>query len=510
MSPESSLLKVGADGYIAQIWTGTARTPNFYEGRRKERTFETAFLEYGAMQNLVRASGRRVWYLNDPVEDDPNHKWDDYRMNWENTLTASLFQPEVWRYEIMPWPERVFNGRYPAKDSSDTRPLNQLERTPNGAGLGGFGPRNATERVSMPKAYETELQAVVRALGEMQQPEEAIRWEHSGTPGVGVLVSDTMMFQRAHPYPSDPNLGSFYGLAMPLLKRGIPVEPVQIESATSTGFLERYRLLLLTYEGQKPPLATFHDALGRWVRAGGALVVLDDDHDPYCAVREWWNTPPLSYATPRQHLFESLELPKDATGLHRVGKGVVLREALSPAALTYASDGAEVVRKLARQAAEAVGLSWRETNALALRRGPYLIAAGLDESIPNAASFVLHGRFIDLFDAQLPVRNEITLSPGKRALLFDLDAINPTRAQVVAAACPVSHIRFENDALEFNAEGVADTEAVVRILAQGTPSRVLVAGKVLPPDDCVASAGTLQLRFQNSVKGVTVAVHFAP
>ncbi len=73
VSPESSLVQVGADGYIAQVWTGTSRTPNIYEGRRKERTFETAFLEYGAMQNLVRASGRRVWYLNDPVEDNPNH-----------------------------------------------------------------------------------------------------------------------------------------------------------------------------------------------------------------------------------------------------------------------------------------------------------------------------------------------------------------------------------------------------------------------------------------------------
>ena len=53
---------------------------------RKERTFETAFLEYGAMQNLVRASGRRVWYLNDPIEDNPNHDWNDYRTNWESTL----------------------------------------------------------------------------------------------------------------------------------------------------------------------------------------------------------------------------------------------------------------------------------------------------------------------------------------------------------------------------------------------------------------------------------------
>ena len=123
------------------------------------------------MQNLVRASGRRVWYLNDPIEDNPNHNWDDYRMNWENTLTASLFQPEVWRYEIMPWPERIFNGKYPARDSSDTRPAKQLEHTPNGTGLGGFGPRNAAARCSIPKAYETELQAVVRALGDMKQPE---------------------------------------------------------------------------------------------------------------------------------------------------------------------------------------------------------------------------------------------------------------------------------------------------------------------------------------------------
>src|SRR5579872_242018 len=113
VSPESSLIDVGADGYIAQVWTGTARTANLYEGRRKERTFETAFLEYGAMQNLVRASGRRVWYLNDPVEDNPNHSWRDYRTNWQGTLVASLLQPEVWRYEIMPWPQRIFQDKYP-------------------------------------------------------------------------------------------------------------------------------------------------------------------------------------------------------------------------------------------------------------------------------------------------------------------------------------------------------------------------------------------------------------
>ena len=103
VSPESSLSRLqGCDGYIAQVWTGTAREPNQFRGIRKERTFETAFLEYGAMQNLVRATGRSVWYLNDPVEDNPRHDWTDYRGNWESTLVASLLQPDVWKYEVAP------------------------------------------------------------------------------------------------------------------------------------------------------------------------------------------------------------------------------------------------------------------------------------------------------------------------------------------------------------------------------------------------------------------------
>ncbi|MEP0842905.1 MAG: hypothetical protein HRF43_09355, partial [Phycisphaerae bacterium] len=329
VSPESSLINVGADGYIAQVWTGTARTPNVYEGRTRERTFETAFLEYGAMQSIVRAAGRRVWYLNDPVEDNPDHDWDDYRANWENTLTASLFQPEVWHYEIMPWPDRVFNGRFPPGKSQKTA---------------------GSQRVGIPADYATELQAVIRALGEMKHPPDRARRIESGTPAIGVLVSDTMMFQRADPHPSDPHLGSFYGLALPLLKRGCPVEPVQIESATAEGLLKRYKVLLLTYEGQKPPTPRLHEALNVWVRAGGALIVVDDDADPYLAVREWWNSPPHRFRTPRQHLFETLGIEKDAVGLVRVDKGAVIRESASPAALTYRKEGAESVRRLVRLA----------------------------------------------------------------------------------------------------------------------------------------------------------------
>ncbi|HXE51716.1 MAG TPA: hypothetical protein VN541_01830, partial [Tepidisphaeraceae bacterium] len=480
VSPESSLIQVGCDGYIAQVWTGTARTPNVYEGQQRERTFDAAFLEYGVMQNLVRASGRRVWYLNDPVEDNPNHTWTDYRSNWESTLTASLLQPEVWRYEIMPWPDRIFRGRHRA------------------------APGEA--RVPIPKEYETELQAVISAMGDMNQPSSATHWEACGTQGTGVLVSDTMMFQRGGADASDQHLGSFYGLALPLEKRGLPVEPVQIENATSPGFLDRYKLLLLTYEGQKPPTPEFHEALAKWVRQGGALVVVDDDKDPFNAVPEWWNTSPMSFKTPREHLFKTLGIAPDAHGLSHVGKGVVLLDASSPAALTYQQDGADHVRAIARQAAGAIGLEWKESNALVLRRGPYIVAAGLDESVPDSKPYVVHGRLIPLFDANLPVVNEFAVAPGQRALLLDLSGLPQGYKGVVAAACRVRDVQTTGDGLRFHVDGIDASNGVVCVALPSLPREVAVGGKPADATSYDFAGGLLRLRFVNSATGFDVRI----
>ncbi|PQV63519.1 hypothetical protein B1R32_11180 [Abditibacterium utsteinense] len=494
VSPESSLLDVGCDGYIAQVWTGTAREPNSYEGRVKERTFETAYLEYSSMQNLVRASGRRVWYLNDPIEDNADHSWTDYRTNWESTLVASLLQPEVWHYEVMPWPQRIWEENYPVKERSQRK-----------AG-------EPTEKVPIPPAYETELQSVMRALGEMKQPAKTVGWQKSGTRGVGVLVSDTMMFQRADPMPSDSRLGSFYGLAMPLLKRGLPVEPVQIESATassaSTGkdFLKPYRVLLLTYEGQKPPTPAFHTALAKWVREGGSLIVLDNDGDPYNAVRDWWNKAPLSYKTPREHLFETLGIDRNFVGSQKVGKGFVMRSMESPADLSHREDGGELVRSAVKEACAAVKVPWTESNALVLKRGPYIVASGLDESVPGAPTQTLRGRFIDLFDANLAVLPEVALAPGKRAYLFDLNAIPAREARVVAAACRVRNEVAGKNTLRFDASGVAETRAVVRAVLPAAPKHISVAGKPLAPSDYAFSNGVLGLRFPNAVESVPVEI----
>ena len=148
--------------------------------------------------------------------------------------------------------------------------------------------------------------------------------------------------------------------------------------------------------------------------AGRALVVVDDDKEPFNSVRDWWNQGEFSFKTPREHLFKLLGLAADARGMNRVGSGVVLFESASPAALTYQPDGSDHIRSFAKQAAEAVKLPWKESGALVLRRGPYLIAAGLQETGADLSPVTLHGRLISLFDPTLSVVKEFSVASGRR------------------------------------------------------------------------------------------------
>lgn len=485
VSPESSLARLnGCDGYIAQVWTGTSRTANLYRGQARERTFETAFLEYGAMQNLVRSTGRRVWYLNDPVEDDPNHDWEDYRVNWESTLVASLLQPEVWQYEVSPWPERVFAGKYPRR-----------------AGPG--------ERKGIPPAYATELQTVMNALNDLNQP----RWEWDcGTRQVGVIVSDSLMFERGEPTPSDAHLSHVYGLALPLLKRGIPVSPIQLENLTIRDYLADFRVLLLTYQGQKPLGPEVHRSLADWVKKGGALVVVDDDSDPYNSVREWWNTSPNSFPTPRAHLFRELGLSEKSFSSTaspvKASRGWVFWLRQNPAQLAAAADGDKQVAAATKSAAAACGLKWKETNYLVLRRGPYVVAAGLDESLPETAASGLQGRFVNLFDPELRVRDSVTLHPRARYFLLDLSKQKGSAPRVLASACKALSTAASSQKLSLTVEGVAGTPAIVLIRAPGQPKGVTLAGERLESSEYSAEDKLLWVRFQNESNSRNLVVEF--
>jgi hypothetical protein len=458
VSPESSLARLnGCDGYIAQVWTGTSRTPNRYRGIVKERTFETAFLEYGAMHNLVRGTGRSVWFLNDPIEDNANHTWEDYKTNWESTLVASLFQPAVWQYEVAPWPERIFSGRYP---------------------------RRAANAKPIPAEYATELQTVFNALNNMKQTR--LSWQ-GGNPSIGVLVSDSLMFQRGDPAHGDEQMSHFYGLALPFLKRGMPVWPEQLENVTTGKTLNGPSILLLSYHGQKPLTPDVHAPLVKWVKDGGTLVMVDDDSDPYNKVREWWNTGAMSYATPREHLFKDLKEGKNGSG-----QLIWIKE--NPA--KFATDEKPLIEAVQRATKR-----WQERNFLLLQRGPYIVAAGFDESVEGAAK-VLKGRFVNLFDPELRVQSEVTIAAGGRYLLLDLNAA--PKSGLLASACKAVPAGKNS----FAVEGIIDTPAIMLLRSDKVPKGANFTTGDEVKLEYSAEQKLVWLRFKNTARARELTLEY--
>ena len=72
---------------------------------------------------------------------------------------------------------------------------------------------------------------MVNTLNDIRTSDKKI----TGTQGIGVLMANSLMFQRFpnHNGYDDPQFSSFYGQTLPLLKRGIPVELVHMENTLS-------------------------------------------------------------------------------------------------------------------------------------------------------------------------------------------------------------------------------------------------------------------------------------
>ena len=483
VSPESHLIDIEElDGYIAQVWTGTARSRNLYRGVGKERTFETAYLEYGQMLGMVRPTGKKVWFLADPIEDNPNHSWSDYKTNYECTVVASLLWPEVSRFEVMPWPGRIFKGTYPKTDL-DTK---------------------SGEREGIPATYATQILTVINALNDMDQDDVTY---DAGSQGIGVIVSDTLMFQRAAPDPSDASLASFYALALPLLKHGIPVEIVQLENTLHPACLERYDVLLLTYEGQKPLKPEYHEALEQWVRAGGGLVYIGDGSDPYHGVREWWNEQGKSDAKAYDDLFKRLGIGvKARTAPEPVGKGHVRVLAERPRELAAQEDGPSKVLALLREMRTCMGKELDTRNYLCLRRGPYVIAAVLDESI-SEEPLRLEGSYVDIFDAALPIVNAKSVAPNERILVYDLDwARKRGVPKVLAAATRVRNEKYANGAFTFTTRGPESTHANVRVFLPSKPERISTTPSIDLTQEWDPSTSTILLSFDNSAQDTVIQI----
>ena len=475
VSPEGMLSDCPAvDGYIAQIWTGTSREPTPFEGVIKERTFETAYLEYGIMQELIKGTGRKMWFLHDPIEDNNIYTWENYKYNYLKTVVASLLHPKVNTYEVCPWPSRVFYGKYP-KDAPDAK--------------------------TIPADYATLLCSVFQTLGDIPLSESGSEIR------TGVLLSDSALFQRDYSdsviappeapsadatvisdsdtlkdafteklfkgvkdeqllreYIRSSTFPSFYGLCLPILKYGMPVRPVSLDNIRRyNGYLDDYDVLLLSYEFMKPEYPDINNALASWVKGGGKLIYVGDGSDPYHKIRSWWNSSKVKYPSAAEHLFEMLGInePKDKE-VYRVGNGFVAVWYINPAEITYSKERADEMRDLFAGVIGKDGETWAHTNSICIKRGPYIPVAVMDESVSDEP-LRLTGLFADMFDIRYKILTEKTIAPDENALLFDLGAIEKETLRVIGTSARVLSLSASENSVSLTVKGTEDVHTYTRL-----------------------------------------------
>lgn len=492
MSPEAALINIPTvDGYIAQIWTGTSREANVYEGVYKERTFETAYLEYGVMQELVKGTGRRMWFLNDPIEDLPSYTWENYEYNYRKTAAASLLHPHIWHYEICPWPHRVFDGRYPRFQPN----IAKMDETSY----------ETDQSRPIPGSYSTLLSGMFQLFGDMEQKEFC--FEGAGD-SVGICMSDSGLFQRTFPdgivngrklgdrfaMAKHKNTGNpvdeeaaealmkeiredesllldfiqsdafpqFYGMSLPLLKYGLPVRPVQLDNVRRfAGYLDTLKVLILSYEYIKPEAPDINTAVLSWVMNGGTLLYIGDGSDPFHRIDSWWRK--SGYENPARHLFRLAgmeETPED--GVYPAGNGKIVVWNMVPAKICLSRELAQEYRYKVKDALESLGLSWEFRNDLTLHRGPYIISAVMDESVTDEKK-VWEGLFADLGENDYPVITHKEIGPDETALLFDFDTIREETFRVIGTSARVLDAQTDDGGFQLKLKTADKIRAYTRV-----------------------------------------------
>jgi hypothetical protein len=92
--------------------------------------------------------------------------------------------------------------------------------------------------------------------------------------------------------------------------------------------------------------------------------------------------------------------------------------------------------------------------------------------------------------------------------MLDVNWFQSSTPRVLAASARITNEHSSGDTIAFRAEGIADTNAVVRILCTKAPRRVTIDNNPVPPNEYEYRGRTLLLRFTNKATPQQVQVDF--
>ena len=458
----------GVDGYIGQIWTGPIRWAMANYNSEEKSFFASAFALYDYFTQITVKTDKKLWLLVDPVEDDPNHSWNEFAEWYEHSVAAMLMMSGINTYEIMPWPDRMF---LPGHETGGGTPA--------------------------PEDFRMRVLSITQVLQDIEKGGEWLAAD--GSPcemsnAIAIAIADSAMYQKRE---SD-KLQGLYGMFMPLISQGIPVKSFVLERATDKNYADIYKVIILNYEEFKPVKEEMNLALAEWVKRGGTLIIFGESLDELDNEKSfWWHK--LGFASPTEHLVAQFS--------DGVGAGKVISEKISTANFANVNVANERFLPIVRAAIKFSGVAddLFTPGMFCMRRGDYIIAHSLKKDI------VIDGKFINIFNPTLPIVDKIHLTPGQSGLYKDVSKIIETsdHPTVLQTTHRLISQKVENSILKFTVKGPAETPAAARLFTAGKEiqniSAVNVNGEKIDVE-IIADEQTAMLKFPNSPDSITITI----
>ena len=367
------------DGYVGQIWTGPVNWAlGNYAGSDKS-FFSSAYALYDYFVQLVIKTDKKLWLLVDPVEDDPDHKWDEFRQWYEYCVVSMLFMKDIDRYEIMPWPDRIFLDGY---------------------STGGGTPA--------PQSYRRQLLSVTQVLQDIPLGGRYLleNGDDNDSPKIAVAVSDMLMWQSG----VRERITGVYGQLLPLIRRGVSVCSFPIERYADKEYMNGFDIIVLSYQYQIPLKPEFHDAIKEWVGQGGTLVLLGEKPNALAETKDfWWHK--QGYDCPLKHLLSTMGYANK--NMWQSGKGYVVYDKVSPAEFAKSKSACEKYINIISQASKRIGRKLYTPGYFYMERGDYIIAQA------ETSSLKVNRSVIDVFNTDSQIKSSIELQPGQCGLYKD-------------------------------------------------------------------------------------------
>ncbi len=413
------------DGVIGQTWADTHNSAFPYNGTNTIDNFTNAFIEYASYVDSVE--GTNFYALADPMMDFTGRTEEGCAYFYRQSIAAQLMQPEIHRFEILPWVQRAF--------------------------------------ASATSAYRTIQSQIFAMLNDIGGEEITIT---AGTPGISYLASDSLSWMNTGSgWAINPTDG-MYGLCAPLVRDGVPVKMKAMEQIYTADDLNGVTLLLASYDTSVPLSEEVNIAIADWVKAGGTMLYISG-HNQYWDIDDYFFW--ADDVTPLYNLLRHLGLEeitvntgdnngvKAATALNAVaddlkdvfndhmlanyatyaitfegaehpilkignrvigfeesvGKGNVVILGVPTASFANYKGGSLMLRTIVEYALQYTDYDYASSEMMVARRGKYVIAHAFDKAQE------LEGRYINLYDENLAVLIDPVIPKEDSMLLVDVD-----------------------------------------------------------------------------------------